>query len=121
MLCRQPQKRPDSSSAMAKTYDDYSLVGKQAVLAVENGLAEAVWYPPPVPKERMSELLQRRNWPAVRDTLVWFALIISSGWIGYLFWRNGSWWAIVPFAIYGILYSTTSDSRWHESGHGTAF
>jgi len=106
---------------MAKSHDDYSLVGKQAVLAIENGLAEAVWYTPPVPKDRMSELLQRRNWPAIRDTLVWFALIIGSGWIGYLFWRNGSWWAIVPFAIYGILYSTTSDSRWHESGHGTAF
>ena len=28
---------------------------------------------------------------------------------------------MVPFAIYGALYGSTSDSRWHESGHGTAF
>ena len=26
-----------------------------------------------------------------------------------------------PFAIYGVLYASTSDSRWHEAGHGTAF
>jgi len=106
---------------MANRYDDYSLVGKQAARAIENGLAEAAWYTSPVRKERMSELLRRRDWPAVRDTLIWFALIIGSGWIGYEFWQAGSWWAVVPFAVYGVLYSTTSDSRWHESGHGTAF
>ena len=28
---------------------------------------------------------------------------------------------ILPYAIYAVLYASTSDSRWHESGHGTAF
>ena len=28
---------------------------------------------------------------------------------------------IVPYAVYSMLYASTSDSRWHESGHGTAF
>ncbi|MGO9935186.1 MAG: fatty acid desaturase [Steroidobacteraceae bacterium] len=106
---------------MAKPSHDYSLVGTGAALAVENGLAEAAWYTSPVPLERMRGLLRRRDWPAIRDTVVWFALIIASGWIGYKFWRAGSWWAVAPFAIYGVLYSSTSDSRWHESGHGTAF
>jgi fatty acid desaturase len=32
-----------------------------------------------------------------------------------------TWWAIVPYAIYSTLYASTSDSRWHETGHGTAF
>ena len=36
-----------------------------------------------------------------------------------MFW--GGWWAILPFLVYGALYASTSDSRWHESGHGTAF
>ena len=27
----------------------------------------------------------------------------------------------VPFMIYGAIYASTSDSRWHEAGHGTAF
>ena len=33
----------------------------------------------------------------------------------------GSPWAILPFVLYGVLYGSTSDSRWHEAGHGTAF
>ena len=29
--------------------------------------------------------------------------------------------AIIPFALYGLIYASSSDSRWHESSHGTAF
>ena len=101
--------------------NDYSLVGKDTARAVEQGLAEATWYASPVPKEKMRELLQRQDRPALRDTILWFALIIGSGWAGYQLWQAGSWWAVVPFVIYGALYGSTSDSRWHESGHGTAF
>ncbi len=100
---------------------DYSLVGKDTVRAIERGLAEATWYSSPVAKEKMRELLQRRDGPAIRDTLLWFALIIGSGYAGYILWRSGSWWALLAFACYGVLYGSTSDSRWHESGHGTAF
>ena len=56
---------------------DYSLVGKDTVQAIEKGLAEATWYASPVPKQEMRELLERRDGPAIRDTLLWFALIIS--------------------------------------------
>ena len=98
---------------------DYSLVGKNSTLAVEKGLAEAKWYAPPIAKAKMRELLARRDGPAVRDTLLWFALLFAFGAAGYLLW--GSWWAVIPFAVYGILYASVSDSRWHESSHGTAF
>jgi Na+-transporting NADH:ubiquinone oxidoreductase subunit F len=98
---------------------DYSLTGENASLAVERGLAEADWYQTPVPRATMRELLQRRNGPAIRDTLIWFGLIFGSGYMTYVLW--GSWWAIVPYAIYAVLYGSTSDSRWHESSHGTAF
>ena len=98
---------------------DYSLVGKDTALAIEKGLAEATWYASPVPKQKMRELLERRDGPAIRDTLLWFALIIGSGVCGFMLW--GTWWAILPFMVYGVLYASTSDSRWHEPGHGTAF
>ena len=98
---------------------DYSLVGKNAILAVENGLAEARWYASPVPKEKMRDLLERHDGPAIRDTLLWFTLMLFFGSSGYLLW--GTWWAVIPFAFYGVLYASTSDSRWHESSHGTAF
>ncbi|MCC6126410.1 MAG: NADH:ubiquinone reductase (Na(+)-transporting) subunit F [Pirellulales bacterium] len=101
--------------------NDYSLVGRDTVRAIDNGLAEAAWYASPVPKEKMRELLERRDGPAIRDTLIWFGILIGAGICGYLLWNMHSWWAVVPFAIYGIIYGTTSDSRWHEPSHGTAF
>jgi MocE subfamily Rieske [2Fe-2S] domain protein len=102
-------------------WKDYSLVGAESVRAVEKGLAGAAWYMSPVPKEKMRELLQRRDGPAVRDTLLWFALLISFGVLGLVLWVWGSWWAVLPFMAYGAIYGSTSDSRWHESLHGTAF
>ena len=98
---------------------DYSLVGKDSAAAIEKGLAEATWYASPVSKDKMRELLTRRDGPAIRDTIIWFALLIGFGAAGFLLW--GTLWAIIPFAIYGAIYASSSDSRWHESGHGTAF
>jgi Na+-transporting NADH:ubiquinone oxidoreductase subunit F len=98
---------------------DYSLTGVNSAQAVEKGLAEADWYQCPVPRETMRHLLERRDGPAIRDTILWFALILSAGTATYALW--GSWWAIIPYLIYCVLYASTSDSRWHESGHGTAF
>src|ERR1700685_3270962 len=67
----------------------------------------------------MRGLLQRRDGPAIRDTILWFTLILGAGFLTYALW--GSWWAILPYMVYSVLYASTSDSRWHETGHGTAF
>jgi MocE subfamily Rieske [2Fe-2S] domain protein len=98
---------------------DYTLTGVNATLAVEKGLAEADWYQSAVPRATMRQLLDRRNGPAIRNTLLWFALIFASGFATYLLW--GTWWAILSYTFYSVLYASTSDSRWHETGHGTAF
>jgi fatty acid desaturase/NAD(P)H-flavin reductase len=98
---------------------DDSLVGKDTALAIEKGLAEARWYASPVPRHTIRELLERKDGPAIRDTLLWFALIIASGVCGFMLW--GTLWAVIPFTIYGVLCASTSDSRWYEPGHGTAF
>ena len=63
--------------------------------------------------------MRRDDQPAIRDTLIWFAALIVSGGLGYVFW--GSWAAVPFFLIYGVLYGSASDSRWHECGHRTAF
>ena len=70
---------------------DYSLTGVNAALAVEKGLAEADWYQCSVPRETMRRLLVRRNGPAIRDTILWFALLFAAGFATYALW--GSWWA----------------------------
>jgi len=101
------------------TKRDYSLVGQDTKLAEERGLASAEWYACPISRQRLKELLQRKDGPAIRDTIIWFALIIGSGVLGFMTW--GTWWAVPCFLVYGVLYGGTSDSRWHESLHRTAF
>ncbi len=102
-----------------KTIRDYSLTGVESQKAVEMGLADAEWYQSPIPRENMRELLVRKNGPAIRDTIIWFTLIFTSAGLVFLFW--GSWFVIFPYILYSVLYASTSDSRWHESSHGTAF
>lgn len=98
---------------------DYSLTGVNAQLAVEKGLAEADWYQCPIPREALRKLLERRDGPAIRDTILWFALIVGFATAAYV--SRHTWWFVAPYAVYAVLYASTSDSRWHEAGHGTAF
>ena len=53
---------------------DYSLTGPSSKAAVEAGLAAAEWYHTEVPRKVMKELMQRRDGPAIRDTILWAAL-----------------------------------------------
>lgn len=108
-----------SESAPALPLRDYSLNRESSDRAIELGLAEADWYQCPVPRAEMRKLLVRRDGPAIRDTLIWFGLILGFASLTVVLW--GSWWAVLPYLIYALLYASTSDSRWHESGHGTAF
>ena len=105
--------------AMKPTRRDYSLIGRDSETAIANGLAAAEWYKTDIPRKRMKELMQRSDGPAVRDTIIWFAGFVIFGVGGYIFF--GTWWAVPFFIGYGVLYGGSSDSRWHESSHGTAF
>ena len=98
---------------------DYSLVGESARRAVETGLASAEWYHTEIPRKQMKQLMQRSDGPAIRDTVLWLALILGSA--GGAVWFWGTWWCVPFFFVYGVLYGSSSDSRWHECGHGTAF
>ena len=98
---------------------DYSLIGPEADKAVAAGLASAKWYTPPIKRAELKELMRREDGPAIRDTLIWIAAFIVSGGLGCYFW--GTWAAVPFFLIYGVLYGSSTDSRWHECGHRTAF
>ncbi len=98
---------------------DYSLVGRDSALAEQNGLAAAEWYSVRIDRKVLKGLMRRSDGPAIRDTLIWLAALLGSATGAVYFW--GSWWSVPFFLIYGVLYGSSSDSRWHESGHGTAF
>ncbi|MGE5603410.1 MAG: fatty acid desaturase, partial [Nitrososphaerales archaeon] len=105
--------------AAPHTLADYSLVGPYSKQAVEKGLADARWYATPIPKEQFRALLERRDGPALRDTAIWFALLFAFAAAGIALWGTG--WAVIPLLLYSVIYASSSDSRWHEAGHGTAF
>jgi len=86
---------------------DYKLTGRDARLAEERGLASAQWYASAIPRRRLKELMRRKDGPAIRDTLIWFASLIIAGVIAYHAW--GAWWALPAFAVYGVLYASASD------------
>lgn len=98
---------------------DYSIVGPERRAAFDSGLVDAQWYTSPIEREKLRLLMDRRNGPAIRDTLLWFALLAGSGYLAHRSW--GSWWMLPAFFVYGTLYGSVSDSRWHECGHRTAF
>jgi fatty acid desaturase len=105
--------------AMGITARDYRLVGGASERAAQAGLVGAQWYRCPVPRPTLKALMQRDDARAARDTLLWFALILGSGALGFALRETA--WAIPAFIVYGALYGGSSDSRWHEAGHGTAF
>jgi len=98
---------------------DYSLHGASKAEAIEAGLANAQWYRTPVDRKALKTLMKRSDGPALRDTALWIALLVGTAAVGISLW--GSWWAVPVFAVYGVLYASAADSRWHEMGHGTAF
>ena len=98
---------------------DYRVGGPEADNAARRGLVEAEWYRPSVDREAMKALVARSNSRAARDTLLWLVLLVVTG---VLAWRSwGSWWAVPAFVLYGVMYGSASDARWHECGHRTAF
>jgi fatty acid desaturase len=109
-----------TSSANTPVYPrDYRLNGRDTERAVALGLASAEWYQAPIGRKRMKELMQRADQPAMRDTLIWFAAFAITG--GLAVFLFPSPWSIPFFLAYGVLYGSSTDSRWHECGHGTAF
>jgi len=101
------------------TKRDYSLVGESAKAALNAGLVAADWYISDVPRKKMKDLMRRSDGPAIKDTIIWFGLMFVSGLGAYLLWPT--WWCVPFFIVYGVLYGSVSDSRWHECSHRTAF
>src|SRR5947209_7196231 len=106
-------------TAVAEFQRDYSLVGDGSRRAIEAGLASAEWYHSEVPRQTMKELMRRSDGPAIRDTIIWIAAHILSAAGAIYFW--GTWMCVPFFLVYGVIYGSACDSRWHECGHGTAF
>ncbi|MEW7008602.1 fatty acid desaturase [Lentilitoribacter sp. EG35] len=104
---------------MSDMVRDYELLGKGADWAKDQGLVGAKWYRTDVSKDSLRSIMKRKDQPAIRDTLIWFTILICAAWGGVYFW--GTIWCVPFWLIYGVFYGSAADSRWHECGHSTAF
>jgi len=77
------------------------------------------WVRLQVDRAELRLLMKREDARPLRDMIIWLVLMGGFASLTTLLW--GSWHAVIPLYIYSILYSTGSQSREHETGHGTAF
>jgi fatty acid desaturase len=108
-----------SLAATEYGHRDYGMLGRDAALAVQQGLKSAEWYHTDITRQEMKELMKRSDGPAIRDTIIWLGSMVIFAALAIWLWP--SWWAALPLAAYGVLYGSATDSRWHECSHGTAF
>lgn len=93
--------------------NDYSLLGGSA------DLTSPKWYRTAVPPDAIRALMQKSDAIALRDTALWLGIMGVTAGIGIALWP--SWWSAPFWFVYGVMYGSASDSRWHECGHRTAF
>lgn len=98
---------------------EYCLLGSADQVKQRAELADGSWFRVHIPRNRMKKLMRRSDHYALRDTAIWLGGMVITGAAGVYFW--GSWIAFPFFLMYGVLYGSASDSRWHETGHRTAF
>lgn len=98
---------------------NYKLSEEADSVAKRDGLANPKWFRPDVDPIAIRELMQKSDVIALRDTLIWLGIMCLSACFAIALWP--SWWSVPFWLIYGVLYGSASDSRWHECGHKTAF
>ena len=84
-----------------------------------HGLISPKWYQTPVDRQVMKKLLARQNGRPLFDILIYYVIMFASACAAVLL--TPSWFSVPFWLIYGVLYTSGSDARWHECGHGTAF
>lgn len=85
--------------------------------AVESRV-ENTWYSPRIERKTLRALMQRSDGPALTNLVIWLVALGASAYL--VVWLWPSWWVIPALVLYGTIWSS-SDARWHEYGHGTAF
>ena len=101
------------------TSNRYSLAEAEKLQTIDYHLKAPRWYKPKVDPQEIRVLMQKSDARALKDTIIWFLGLGISGYLAVLLWPSA--WSIPFWFIYGLLYGSASDSRWHECGHRTAF
>lgn len=98
---------------------DYTLTGSVAEDGAVAERATPQWFRPSVDPAQIRALMVKSDAIALRDTAIWLGAMCVSAAVAIALWP--SWWSAPFWLIYGVLYGSGGDSRWHECGHRTAF
>ena len=82
-------------------------------------LANPSWYRTKVDPGAVRGLMQKSDRVAGRDALLWLGIMVLCAGVGIALWP--SWWSAPFWFVYGVMYGSGADARWHECGHKTAF
>ena len=99
----------------ARQYD----LAEFARVAPAEAQASPRWYRTPIDKKTLKSLMQKRDAPAIRDTVLLYGLMAASA--SFAIMMMPHFGSVFFWMIYGVLYASAGDSRWHECGHRTAF
>jgi fatty acid desaturase len=77
------------------------------------------WFRPKVDSNLLRPLMEKSDARALKDTILWLGTMFIFAALAISLWP--SWWSLLFWLPYGVLYGSASDSRWHECGHKTAF
>ena len=93
----------------------YTLIGDNDHENVKN----VRWFRPEIDVKDIRLLMEKSDKLALRDTLIWLGVMFVSAFLAIMF--SPSLLSVPFWLIYGVMYGSAADARWHECGHRTAF
>ena len=93
----------------------YTLTGDNDHETVKN----VRWFRPEIDVKDIRLLMEKSDQLALRDTLIWLGVMFVSAFLAIMF--SPSLLSVPFWLIYGVMYGSAADARWHECGHRTAF
>ena len=93
----------------------YTLIGNNDHENVKN----VKWFRPAINSKDIRLLMKKSDKQALKDTFIWIGVMFISAYLAIIF--SPSLLSVPFWLIYGVMYGSAADARWHECGHKTAF
>tara|TARA_B100000768_G_scaffold37042_1_gene35727 strand:+ start:3534 stop:3860 length:327 start_codon:yes stop_codon:yes gene_type:complete len=93
----------------------YTLIGNNDQENVKN----VKWFRPEVDTKDIRLLMEKSDKLSLKDTFIWLGVMFISAFLAIML---SPFLLSVPFClIFGLMYGSAADARWHECGYRTAF
>ena len=94
------------------------IIDENVSASLDEKLGANVWWKPDIDKKTLKSLCVKRSSPGALYVSLYFIALITMGYLAFITW--GSYWSILFFWLYGIIYAF-SGAYDHEARHRTLF